>query len=40
MKQINVYFEDEEMKKLEEEKNNLSWHDFILTILDKGEKDG
>ncbi len=35
MKQINVYFDDEEHKKLEDKKRdlNLSWHDFILKLL-------
>lgn len=30
MKQINVYFDDEEYKKLLKEKDGLTWHDFIL----------
>jgi len=38
MKQINVYFEKEEYDKLIELKKKLSWHDFILTILNKEDK--
>ena len=38
MKQINVYFEDDEHKRLEEEKKNLSWHDFIMRLVK--EKNG
>ena len=34
MKQINVYFDDDEHKKLEKKKGNLSWHDFIMKLLD------
>ena len=37
MKQINVYFDDEDHKKLEEKKGDLSWRDFILKLL--GEKE-
>ena len=33
MKQINVYFDDEEYKKLKEEKKELSWHDFIMKLI-------
>lgn len=32
MKKINVYFEDEEFKKLKEFKEKLSWHDFIMLL--------
>jgi hypothetical protein len=35
VKQINVAFDDEEHKKLELKKGELSWHDFILKLLDK-----
>jgi len=35
MKQINVYFEDGEYKKLKEKKGKLSWHDFVLKLLEK-----
>lgn len=37
MKQINVYFDDDEYKKLVElkEKNKLSWHDLILKLIQK-----
>jgi len=38
MKQINVYFDDDEHKKLEEKKNSLSWHDFIMKLIE-GEKN-
>ena len=30
MKQINVYFDDEEYKNIKNLKNGLSWHDFIM----------
>ena len=35
MKQINVYFDDEEHKKLEEKKNGTSWHDFIMKLVEE-----
>ena len=38
MKQINVYFDDDEYKKLIKEKNDFTWHDFILMLV-KGEED-
>ncbi|KKM75454.1 hypothetical protein LCGC14_1390070 [marine sediment metagenome] len=34
MKQINVYFEDEEYKKLVKKKGKLTWHDFILKLIE------
>jgi len=36
MKSITVYFEDEEFEKLTKlkESADLSWHDFILRLLD------
>jgi predicted CopG family antitoxin len=34
MKQINVYFDDDEHKKLKKIKDKLSWHDFILKLLE------
>ena len=34
MKQINVYFDDKEYKKLIERKNGDSWHDFILKLIE------
>jgi len=37
MKQINVYFDDDEHKKLTERKGNLSWHDFIIKLLERVE---
>ena len=39
MKQINVYFDDDEHKKLEEMKGKLSWHDFILRVLELIKKE-
>ncbi len=33
MKQINVYFDDEEYKELVKVKNGLTWHDFILRLI-------
>ena len=38
MKQINVYFEDEEYEKLIKAKQKLSWRDFILTLV-MGDED-
>ena len=37
MKQLNVYFEDEEYNKMSKvkEKLNLSWHDFMLLLTEK-----
>ncbi len=32
VKQINVYFDEEEYKELIKKKENLSWHDFILKL--------
>ena len=32
MKQINVYFDDEDYKKLIEKKGDLSWRDFIMLL--------
>ena len=36
MKQINVYFDDDEHKKLEKKKEELklNWHDLILKVLE------
>jgi len=40
MKSINVYFEDEDYKRLEKEKGNLTWRDFILKLIKlKGGKE-
>jgi len=39
MKQINVYFDDEEYEKLIQKKKKLSWHDFILLLLNLEEKE-
>jgi len=38
MKQINVYFDDEDHRKLEEKKGNLSWREFILLLLEEKKK--
>lgn len=34
MKQINIYFEDGEFEQLSKAKGNLSWHDFILKLVE------
>jgi predicted CopG family antitoxin len=46
MKTINVVFEDDEFKRLEEAKKNRTWHDFILQLIndkkninDKGKRN-
>lgn len=39
MKQINVYFDDEEYKKLLKEKSGSTWHDFILKLIELKEKE-
>jgi len=36
MKQINVYFDDDEYKKLIEKKGKLTWHNFIIKLLKGG----
>jgi hypothetical protein len=33
MRTINVVFEDDEFRKLEEAKESLTWHDFILQLV-------
>ena len=33
MKNINIVFTDEDHAKLTKAKGELSWHDFILTLL-------
>ena len=40
MKTLNVVFTDEEHKRLSEAKGDLTWHDFILKILEEAEKSG
>ncbi len=35
MKTINVTFEDEEYKKLVEKKGNMTWHDFIMKLIEE-----
>jgi len=37
MRTINVVFEDKEHAKLEKQKGDLSWHDFIMKLAN-GEK--
>jgi hypothetical protein len=39
MRQINVYFDDEEYNKLIQKKQKLSWHDFILLLLNMEERE-
>lgn len=34
MKQINVYFDDQEYEKLVKEKGKKTWHDFILILIE------
>lgn len=33
MKTINVTFDEKEYDKLQKRKKNMSWHDFILELL-------
>lgn len=35
MKQINIYFEDEEFEDLKDIKQDTSWHDFIMQLAKK-----
>lgn len=37
MKTLNETFTDEEFKKLQQMKGNLSWHDFIMQLTSKEE---
>lgn len=39
MKQINVYFEDEDFEKLNNSKGSLSWKNFILDMYGRCELD-
>ena len=39
MKTINVPFEDKQHQKLTEKKGELSWHEFILKLIDKDKED-
>lgn len=39
VKQINVYFDDEEHERLEKEKGKLSWHDFIMKLIEDEQKN-
>jgi len=32
MKSIQIYFEDEDFVKLEKQKGNMSWREYILSI--------
>ena len=36
MKTINVTFDDEEHKDLDFLKGDMSWHDFIMSLVNKG----
>lgn len=40
MKTLNITFENQEYKKLVKvkDKKNLSWHDFILALVENGEE--
>jgi hypothetical protein len=40
VKQINVYFDDNDHKNLEEKKGSMSWHDFIMLLLNYDLKGG
>jgi len=35
VKHINAYFDEKEYKKLRKKKGDLTWHDFILKLLEK-----
>ena len=39
MKQINVYFDDEELKALKRRKGDDTWHNFILRLLTSEEEE-
>jgi hypothetical protein len=34
MKSIQIYFEDKDFEKLEKQKGNMSWRDYILKTLE------
>ena len=38
MKTINETFTDEEIRKLKKKKGKLSWHDFILKLIEEKKK--
>jgi predicted CopG family antitoxin len=38
MKTINETFTDEEYEGLVNNKDDLSWHDYILQLIDRGDK--
>jgi predicted CopG family antitoxin len=40
MKAINVTFEDKEHEELSKKKGELSWHDFILKLIEDNELGG
>lgn len=40
MKSITVYFEDKEFKALEKQKEEKTWHDFIMLLIDGGDVNG
>jgi predicted CopG family antitoxin len=35
MKRVLIILEDEEHKELTKKKGTMSWHDFLMTLLDK-----
>ena len=35
MKTLNIHFDDEEIERLEKRKGDLSWKEFILTLVPK-----
>ena len=39
MKTINISFEDKEFEALLKVKGDISWRDFILSLMDKGGKN-
>jgi predicted CopG family antitoxin len=38
MKSLYIVFEDEEFEKLKKAKGELSWHDFVLSLVEKVKK--
>lgn len=39
MKQINVYFDDDEMVLLNEKRGKMTWHNFIMSFVKGGKKN-
>lgn len=35
MKTLNIWVEDDEYEKLNKEKGDLNWHDFIMQLIKK-----